>query len=52
MAAAAVTSLKMEPGVKVAESRRLMYTPSGATGSLSMGSTAGDETMQMSSPVR
>ena len=52
MAAAAVTSLKMEPGVKEAEMQRLINAPSRCSPVVSRGSTDGVDTMPSSSPVR
>ena len=51
MAAAAVTSLKTEPGVKAAERQRLIYAPSAGTASGSAGSMEGVETMHSTSPL-
>ena len=52
IAAAAVMSLKIEPGVKPAERQRLMKAPSLGSVVPSMGSTEGVDTMPKSSPVR
>ena len=41
----------MEPGTKTAESARLIYAPGAGSAFGSAGSTAGEETMQTSSPV-
>ena len=52
IAAAAVISLKIDPGTNAADISRLIYTPSSTLGSGSVGSMAGDDTMHSSSPVR
>ena len=52
MAAAAVMSLKIEPGVKAAERQRLIKAPSRGSLTPSTGSTEGVDTMPSSSPVR
>ena len=52
MAAEAVMSLKIEPGVKEAEMQRLMKVPSRSSALPSTGSVEGTETMPSSSPVR
>ena len=51
MAAAAVTSLKIEPGGKEAERQRLMKAVSATALSPLMGSTEGTDTMASTSPV-
>ena len=56
IAAFSVTTLKIEPGMELADSRRLTYTPShaGSSGSMaggSAGSKVGVETMHRISPV-
>ena len=51
IAAAAVTSLKIEPGTKTEDSARLIKAPSPGTAFGSAGSIAGVETMHTSSPV-
>ena len=55
-AALSVTTLKIEPGMEFADSRRLTYTPSheGSSGSMaggSAGSNDGVDTMHRISPV-
>ena len=51
IAAESVTSLNIEPGVKLELMQRLIYTPSGRVEGGLEGSMDGEETMQSSSPV-